>query len=107
MRAVIARPQKPPWVLADLPFPEPVDTWPGTLLSWRWIDPAAQTWCGVVRYCRDGLLYEHAVHGDLISVEPEAQEREGKSASVADVTNTEDVRPSQHTATKPSGNARP
>ena len=70
MRAVIERPPKPPWLVADLPFPERVDWWQGWLVSWRWIDREVGTWCGVVRYNRDGLDYLHNVHGDLIEVEP-------------------------------------
>ena len=51
-----------------MPVPQPVERWPGTLHSWRWLDKAAGLWVGIVRYRRDGLLYEHAVKGELLTV---------------------------------------
>lgn len=51
-----------------VPYTERVQWWPGTLLSWRWIDREAGLWSGVVRYSHDGLSYEHAMAGDLIEV---------------------------------------
>jgi hypothetical protein len=70
VEAVIERPPPLPWV-GDLPVPLPVESWPGTLLSWRWLDKDAGVWVGIVRYQRDGLLYEHAVNGELLTVLPE------------------------------------
>ena len=67
VEAVIERPAPLPWVLAELACPEPVAFWPGMLLAGRWIDRDAHLWTGLVRYEREGLLYEHWVHGDLIS----------------------------------------
>jgi hypothetical protein len=43
----------------------------GTLLSWRWLDQTAGLWVGIVRYQRDGLLYEHAVNGELLNALPD------------------------------------
>ena len=40
VEAVIERPPALPWV-RDLPAHEPADSWPGTLLSWRWVDQDA------------------------------------------------------------------
>ncbi len=73
VEAVIERPPALPWVLADLPCPEPVESWPATMLAWRWIDRSKRTWIGLVRYQREGLLHEHWVHGDLLDVEPDEQ----------------------------------
>jgi hypothetical protein len=67
VEAVIERPPAPPWI-GELPFPERVDYWPGTLLDWRWVDKTARLWVGLVRYQRDGLTYEHAVSGELLTV---------------------------------------
>ena len=72
VEAVIERPPPLPWVVAELPFPERVDYWPGTLLAARWLDKAAGVWTGLVRYERDGLLYEHWLPGDLITPTDEA-----------------------------------
>lgn len=70
VRAVIERPPPLAWV-CDLPFPERVDWWPGSLLSWPWIDRERRTWTALVRYQREGLLYEHWVNGDLLAVADE------------------------------------
>lgn len=67
VEAIIERPPPLPWV-GSLPVPEPVESWPGTLLSWRWLDKAAGLWVGIVRYRRDGLIYEHAVNGELLTM---------------------------------------
>ena len=67
--AVIERPPALPWV-RDLPAHEPADSWPGTLLSWRWVDQDAGLWVGLVRYRRDGLMYEHSISGELLTVLP-------------------------------------
>jgi hypothetical protein len=69
--AVIERPPAPPWI-GSLPFPERVEFGPGTLLDWRWVDKPARLWVGLVRYQRDGLTYEHAVIGELLTVEPDS-----------------------------------
>jgi hypothetical protein len=74
VEAIIERPPPLPWV-CDLPVTESVEWWPGTLLSWRWLDKDAGLWVGIVRYRRDGLLYEHAVNGELLTVV--AGERDG------------------------------
>jgi hypothetical protein len=71
VEAIIERPPPLPWV-GDLPVPEPVASWPGTLLSWRWLDKDAGLWVAMVRYRRDGLLYEHAVNGELLTVLPDS-----------------------------------
>lgn len=71
VRAVIERPKAPPWIVMPVPYTEPTDWWPGTLLSWRWVDRDAGLWSGIVRYVHDGLSYEHAVSGELIDVDPE------------------------------------
>ena len=67
VEAIIERPPPLPWV-GDLPPHEPVAWWPGTLRSWRWLDKDAGLWVGIVRYRREGLLYEHAVNGELLTV---------------------------------------
>lgn len=64
VRAVLERPPPPPGVVA--PFPAPVDWWAGELLAWRWVDQAEGLWTGLVRYRREGLLYEHWVSGELL-----------------------------------------
>ena len=66
VEAVIERPLPLPWVVAELPFPERVESWPGMLLAGRWLDKYAGLWTGLVRYEREGLLYEHWMSGDLI-----------------------------------------
>jgi hypothetical protein len=71
VRAVIERPAKPPWI-AELPFPAPMTWWPGNLLGWRWIDRRERTWTALVRYRREGLMYEHWVSGELLDVLPDA-----------------------------------
>jgi hypothetical protein len=48
-----------------------VESWPGTVLAWRWTDKGQRLWTGLVRYQRDGLNYEHAVSGELLDVEPD------------------------------------
>lgn len=68
VQAVITRPPSAPGTVA--PHPAPVQSWPGTLLDWRWVDQAAGTWTGLVRYSREGLAYEHWIHGDLLDVAP-------------------------------------
>lgn len=73
VEAVIERPPPLPWVGA-LPVPVRVDSWPGTLLAWRWLDREAGTWVGIVRYQRDGLMYEHAISGELLVVLPTADD---------------------------------
>lgn len=55
-------------MVAELAFPERVEWWQGTLLSWRWTDRENGLWTGVVRYTRDGLNYEHAVSSELIDL---------------------------------------
>lgn len=65
VQATIERPPAPPWV-GQVPYPERVETWDGTLIAWRWIDQTAGTWTGLVRYAREGLLYEHWVSGELL-----------------------------------------
>lgn len=57
VRAVVERPKPPPWILAEEPYTEPTDWWPGTLLPWRWIDRKTGLWSGVVHYSHDGLSY--------------------------------------------------
>jgi hypothetical protein len=69
VQAVIERPAPVPWV-GVVPFPEPVDYWSGTLLAWRWLDPGAGLWTGLVQYRRDGLTYLHWVSGELLDVHP-------------------------------------
>ncbi len=69
MEAVIERPPAPRWI-GELPFPVRTDWWPGTLLSWRWVDRERALWSGLVRYLREGPNYEHAVSGELIDVLP-------------------------------------
>ena len=64
--AVLERPPAPPWV-GTVPFPERAESWPGWLLGWRWVDQAAGTWTGLVRYRREGLLYEHWIAGELLT----------------------------------------
>ena len=71
VRAVIERPPAPPWIAADrLPIPGREPWWPGRIRAWRWIDRDKGTWTALVDYSRDGLLYSHWVHGDLLDVEP-------------------------------------
>ena len=70
VEAVIERPPAPPWI-GDLPYPEPVESWPGTLLDWRGVDKPAGTWTALVQYVRDGLTYLHWVSGELLDVEPD------------------------------------
>ena len=82
VEAIIERPPPLPWV-GDLPVPEPVASWPGTLLSWRWLDKDAGLWVAVVRYRRDGLLYEHAVNGELLRVLPDTPD-EGPGPTLSD-----------------------
>ncbi len=48
-------------------MPEKTDTWPGTLVAWRWIDDDAGLWTGLVRYRREGLMHEHWIAGELNS----------------------------------------
>jgi hypothetical protein len=38
-------------------------------LSERWLDKDAGPWVGIVCYRRDGLLYEHAVDGELLDTQ--------------------------------------
>lgn len=52
-------------------MPEKADTWPGSLLAWRWVDQAAGLWTGLVRYRREGLMHEHWIAGDLLNVAAE------------------------------------
>lgn len=47
---------------------QPMESWPGTMLSRRWLDKAVRLWAGIVRYRRDGLMYEHAVNGELLTM---------------------------------------
>lgn len=82
VEAVIDRPPPLPWV-GDLPLREPVASWPGTLLSWRWLDKDAGLWVGMVRYRRDGLMYEHAVNGELLTVLPNTPD-EGPGPTLSD-----------------------
>ena len=70
VQAVIERPAAAPGIL--VPQPARVDAWDGQLLSWRWLDRDAGAWTGLVRYAREGLMYEHWIHGDLLSVGPDA-----------------------------------
>ena len=76
VEAVIERPPAPPWV-GELPVPEAAAWWPGRLRAWRWIDREKRVRTGLVTYCRDGLLYEHWVSGELIQVEPDDVDEEG------------------------------
>jgi hypothetical protein len=69
VEAVIERPPAPPWI-GDLPYPETAESWPGTMLDWRWIDKRASTWTALVQYRRDGLTYLHWVSGELLDVDP-------------------------------------
>lgn len=68
VRVTIERPKPAPWISAELPYPERVDWWPGWLLSRRWVDREDGLWTGLVRYSRNGWVYEHSVAGDLIEV---------------------------------------
>jgi len=70
VEAIIERPPAPPWI-GELPCPEPVESWPGTMLHWRWGDKQAGTWTALVQYRRDGLMYLHWVSGELLDVEPD------------------------------------
>jgi len=76
VEAVLERPKPPPWV-CDLEPVEKVPCWHGWLQSWRWIDQDARIWTGVVRYNREGLNYEHAVSGALITVLPDESIEDG------------------------------
>ncbi|MDP1877783.1 MAG: hypothetical protein Q8M17_09525 [Actinomycetota bacterium] len=49
----------------------PVESWPGTLLSGRWLDKAGGLSIGIVRNQRDGLLCEHPANGELLTVLPD------------------------------------
>jgi hypothetical protein len=69
VKAVIERPLPPPGIVA--PFPERAEWWSGVLLSWRWVDKAQRTWTCLVRYQREGLLYEHWISGELLDVGPD------------------------------------
>lgn len=66
VQAVIERAPAPPGCVP--PLPEQARWWPGTLLSWRWVDQSQQTWTGLVRYRREGLLHEHWISGELLDV---------------------------------------
>jgi hypothetical protein len=68
VEAVIERPPAPPWI-GELPYPEPLASWPGTKLDGRWLDEAAGTWTALVQYRRDGLTYLHWVSGELLDVD--------------------------------------
>jgi hypothetical protein len=70
VEAIIRRPAPAPWIVHALPEPENVPFWPGWLLDWRWTDKDKGLWMGLVRYTRDGLSYEHAVSGELLTVLP-------------------------------------
>ena len=84
VEAIIERPPPLPWV-GDLPVTQPETAWPGTLLSWRWLDKDAGLWVGMVRYRRDGLMYEHAVNGELLTVLPETPD-EVPGSTLSDVS---------------------
>ena len=75
VEAIIERPRAPPWI-GDSPFSEPVESWPDTILDWRWFDRGEGTWTALVQYRRDGLTYLHWVSGGLLDVEPEQTENE-------------------------------
>lgn len=79
VEAVIERPPSPPWCQA--PPAERTDWWEGTLLAWRWTDATRTAWTGLVRYSREGLLYEHWVSGELLTVEPAAGAVEGMNGA--------------------------
>ena len=70
VEAIIERPPAPSWI-GDLPFPEPVDHWQGTMLAWRWVDRQEGTWTALVQYMRDGPTYLHWCSGELLDVEPQ------------------------------------
>lgn len=77
VEAIIQRPATSPWIVHALPEPENVASWPGRLLDWRWTDKDKGLWVGLVRYTRDGLTYEHAVSGELLTVLPADTSLEG------------------------------
>ena len=70
IQATIERPPAPPWV-GQVPYPERVDAWAGQLIAWRWTDQPTGAWTGLVRYTREGLLYEHWVSGELLASIPD------------------------------------
>jgi hypothetical protein len=60
VEAVIEHPPAQSWI-GDPPYPEPVESWPGTTLDWRWLDKQSGTWTVLEQYQRDRLTYLHCV----------------------------------------------